>query len=79
MRRQNADRVGSPSGDEVGPGPTAAFSVSEFCLWAGVGRTTVYGEIAAGRLNARKLGRRTIILRSDAERWLADLPLARSP
>jgi len=51
-----------------------AFSVDDFCLWAGVGRTAAYAEMSAGKLEARKLGRRTIILRSEAERWLAALP-----
>lgn len=51
-----------------------AFSVNDFCQWAGIGRTLVYAEMKAGQLAAKKLGRRTIILRSEAERWLAALP-----
>jgi len=35
----------------------------------------LYQEIGAGRLIARKIGRRTVILRSDYERWLNSLPL----
>jgi hypothetical protein len=34
----------------------------------------IYEEITAGRLIARKLGRRTIVRRSDALRWLRSLP-----
>jgi hypothetical protein len=37
-----------------------AFSISEFCLRYGVGRTNAYQEIAAGRLRAVKAGRRTL-------------------
>jgi hypothetical protein len=34
----------------------------------------IYEEIAAGRLIARKIGRRTIVRRSDALLWLRSLP-----
>lgn len=55
----------------------ATFSVNDFCLWAGIGRTAFYAELKSGRLAAKKLGRRTIIVRSEAERWLAALPSQR--
>ena len=32
-----------------------AFSINEFCQWAGIGRTATYAEIKAGRLPAKKL------------------------
>ena len=53
------------------------FSVNDFCQWAGIGRTAVYAEMKAGRLSAKKFGRRTIIPKSEAERWLASLPSQR--
>lgn len=52
----------------------AAFSVEEFCSVFGVGRTTVYKEMAAGRLLTRKVGRRTLIRAVDAQAWLDNLP-----
>ncbi len=55
-----------------------AHTIDELCLVAKVGRTTVYKEIAAGRLIARKVGRRTIILPSDSQSWLAKLAQARA-
>lgn len=55
-----------------------AFSVNDFCQWAGIGRTALYAEMKTGRLNARKLGRRTIIPKTEAERWLAALPALHS-
>jgi hypothetical protein len=58
--------------DELLP---AAMSVAAFCAWANIGRTTAYHEIGSGRLEARKCGRRTIITREAAERWLRSLPL----
>jgi excisionase family DNA binding protein len=53
-----------------------AMSVPEFCQRYGPGRTTTYQEIQAGRLRARKVGRRTIISQDDAEDWLRRLPAA---
>ncbi|WP_175900722.1 helix-turn-helix domain-containing protein [Burkholderia vietnamiensis] len=54
------------------------LSVNDFCHWAGIGRTAVYAEMKAGRLSARKFGRRTIIPQVEAERWLASLPMQRN-
>jgi hypothetical protein len=51
-----------------------AMSVAAFCERYGPGRTTAYKEIKAGRLRARKCGKRTIIGEDDAEDWLARLP-----
>jgi excisionase family DNA binding protein len=57
---------------EITAKPTA--NVDETALILGLGRTTVYEEINAGRLLARKIGRRTLILREDREAWLKSLP-----
>jgi len=54
---------------------SGVFSVNDFCQWASIGRTAVYAELKAGRLTARKFGRRTIIPVSEAEKWLASLPV----
>ncbi|MGC1779768.1 MAG: hypothetical protein WBB34_17685 [Xanthobacteraceae bacterium] len=51
-----------------------AFSIGEFCCRYGIGRTNAYQEIAAGRLRAVKVGRRTLITQDAAEVWLARLP-----
>nr|WP_246339980.1 helix-turn-helix domain-containing protein [Ancylobacter tetraedralis] len=40
----------------------------------GIGRNKIYDEIAAGRLDARKVGRRTVITRAAIETWLGSLP-----
>ncbi len=52
-----------------------AMSLSTFCAEYGIGRTKAYEEISAGRLRARKAGKRTIITEDDAEDWLCHLPV----
>jgi excisionase family DNA binding protein len=52
----------------------AAFSVTEFCQTYRVGRDRFYGEVRKGRLRAIKLGKRTLILKTDAESWASALP-----
>lgn len=52
-----------------------AFTVKEFCAWAGIGRTTFYALVASGRLRVRKLGKKkTLILAREAVEWLESLP-----
>jgi excisionase family DNA binding protein len=54
------------------------FSVAEFCNRYGVGRTTTYEEIKAGRLQAVKAGKRTLVTADAAESWLKSLPTSRA-
>jgi hypothetical protein len=54
-------------------GGPRAFGVGEFCRRYGVGRTTAYAEMRAGRLQRRKVGKRGLIAADDAEDWLAGL------
>ena len=51
-----------------------AMSLQVFCETYSIGRTKAYEEINAGRLKARKAGKRTIITEDDAEVWLSLLP-----
>lgn len=51
-----------------------AYPLPAFLKLAGIGRTKAYEEIAAGRLKARKMGSRTVILAADARAWLETLP-----
>jgi excisionase family DNA binding protein len=54
------------------------WSIIDAARTANVGRSTVYEEIRAGRLVARKMGRRTIILDCDLQAWLSTLPLLKT-
>ena len=51
-----------------------ALTVEAFCEKYNVGRTSFYEEVAAGRLQARKRGARTLISRDEARRWFNGLP-----
>ena len=51
-----------------------AYSISELPKITGFGRSKIYQEISAGRLVARKVGTRTIILASDLNDYLKCLP-----
>ena len=53
---------------------TTALTIDEYCRADRISRETAYREIRGGRLLARKLGRKTIILRDDARAWAAALP-----
>ena len=54
-----------------------AFSVAEAVERSGLGRTSLYAAIGSGELQARKRGRRTVVLARDLERYLESLPKAR--
>jgi excisionase family DNA binding protein len=51
-----------------------AYSPAEVCDLCSFGLTTLYAEIKAGRLRARKLGKKTLVLRSDLRAYLEALP-----
>lgn len=51
-----------------------ALTVKEFCQQYGIGQTQFYEEVKEGRLPVRKVGRKSLITRDDAETWLQSLP-----
>ena len=51
------------------------FAIAEVVELLPLGRTRLYEEIAAGRLRAHKLGRRTIIFPEDLDDFVKSLPL----
>ena len=54
----------------------AAFTVEQFMSWAQIGRTKTYNLLSDPNsiLKCKKVGRKTLILRKDAEAWLDSLP-----
>jgi hypothetical protein len=53
-----------------------AMTVAQFCNWASIGRTKLYAEVKAGRIKLRKIGSKSVVLRSEGEAWLHALPTA---
>lgn len=51
-----------------------AFSIETAAQVASVGRSSIYEELKAGRLKAKKVGRRTVILADDLRAWLEAMP-----
>lgn len=51
-----------------------SYGIADAVKASGVGRSLLYEHIKSGRLKARKLGRRTLILAEDLHNWLATLP-----
>ena len=60
------------------PHLTGALTIKELCDAYRLCREKAYGEIRARRLRAVKLGRKTLLLRADAEAWAASLPELRT-
>ncbi len=53
----------------------SALTVEAFCDLYAVRRNLAYDEMKAGRLEYRKAGRRTLIRKVDADKWLDSLPV----
>ena len=68
-KKQDDQKIDIPVEAKLG------FPILEAAAVAGVGRSTIYEEIKAGRLIARKARGRTIILPEDLRAWLVDLPV----
>lgn len=53
------------------------MSIADTVDWSGVSRSRLYELIAAGEIEARKAGTRTLVVTSSVIRWLDNLPQAR--
>ena len=54
------------------------MSVRDVAAYLSAGESTVWKLIRENKLPAKRLGSRTLILKTDAERFLRELPAARS-
>jgi len=52
----------------------AAYTVNELLNEIGIGRSKLYEEISAGKITPRKIGRKTIFLAEEVNRYLSQLP-----
>jgi excisionase family DNA binding protein len=55
-----------------------ALTVDEASQVSRIGRNQLYLAVQTGALRARKLGKKTLILRDDLRAWLESLPFASS-
>jgi hypothetical protein len=58
------------------PTGSLAYDIATAVTVSGIGRTRIYAYIKAKQLKARKAGRRTVILASDLQAFLENLPEA---
>src|SRR5262245_27054167 len=61
------------------PSPKRAYRLLEFSDVYGVSRDRAYDDIRSGDLIARKVGKNTIVLADDAERYIASFPRLELP
>lgn len=54
--------------------PKQLLTIPEFSREYGLSRSRVYDELREGRLVGKKLGRKTLISRANADAWAAALP-----
>ena len=66
-----ADEAATPFGG------VAYATIARWCALSGMGRTSTYRELAAGNLQARKVGRRTLIAVQQGLAWIEAQPAAR--
>jgi excisionase family DNA binding protein len=46
---------------QIDPNPVISYTVKEACRVTGIGRTKLYSLVAAGELQLKKIGRRSLI------------------
>jgi excisionase family DNA binding protein len=51
------------------------LTVAEACKLLSMGATRFYAEVSAGKLQVRKMGRRTVISESEIVRYQRELPI----
>jgi excisionase family DNA binding protein len=59
--------------------PKMAFSVSEAAMRTGLGRDAIYSAVREGKLEAKKMGRRTLVTADALRRYLDSLPSLQLP
>ena len=55
------------------------YTIDAFAEHVGCSRAQVYNLLKARRLNARKLGAKTVIVAEEAERFIRELPAYDAP
>jgi len=63
-----------PAPAATAPAAPLSYTPSGIVRATGLTRTRVFGDIAAGKLRAKKAGRQTIVMAPELQRYLLDLP-----
>jgi excisionase family DNA binding protein len=74
MREKHAKTNISPAAKVVSMPPKMAFSIDEAAQQANVCRDSIYAAIRSGQLEAKKAGRRTLVMADALRRYLDALP-----
>ena len=61
--------------DKIDRAQREGLSIIEACDIAGIGRTALYQAISQAQLRARKVGKRTLVLRTDLQEFFSALPV----
>ena len=71
----SAAKPDNKSGDKL---PPTAYTVADLVEISGLSRATIFREMKSGRLPAKKVGARTLVLAVDWQTYLSSLPPARA-
>jgi hypothetical protein len=63
--------------ESAGVKPVLSYTIAEAVTATGIGRSSLYEDIKAGKLTAKKRGASTVILAEELARYVAELPDAR--
>lgn len=58
------------------PDQRIALTISDAVSYSGIGRSSLYKLFSEGKIVPRKAGKRTLILRSDLDEFILNLPSA---
>jgi excisionase family DNA binding protein len=75
---ESAPTIGGVVNAPRTPLASRAFAVTEVIERTGLSKTSIYEAITEGKLNARKYGVRTLILETDLDVFLKNLPTAKT-
>ena len=67
-----ADAIVEALDDDTPPAPDRLLSIDEAASALGLGRTALYGEIAAGRLRSLTVGRRRLVPAGSIAKFIAE-------
>lgn len=70
----NRHQISSTSTQVGDLNPRRVFSVEDFLRWAGISRYLFYKLVKQGIIRPSKIGRRTVILPEEQDRFARELP-----